>query len=368
MNSLGLDVRLQHSAPITLDVELTCAPGELVALVGPSGSGKSTVLRAIAGVFPVEAGHVVCGGQVWFDSATRVRLEARSRQSGIVFQNFALFPHLNALENVMEALVAWPRAERRRRARDLLARVHLQGLEQRHPAQLSGGQQQRVAVARALAREPAVLLLDEPFSAVDRNTREKLHHELAELRRELTMPVVLVTHDLTEARMFADRMCILAQGRTLQTGTPDDVLARPGSVQVAQWVGFKNIFHARVVEHLPSASVTVIEWREHLLLSRLQAGFAPGSGVAWAVPATAPALWRHDRLPRQVPGNRLYGTADDILTVGSDALITVHLEGPGNLPFFVTLPAQTARRRGIQSGVRVTLALPEGAIHLMPDA
>ncbi|MDO9127063.1 MAG: ATP-binding cassette domain-containing protein, partial [Parvibaculum sp.] len=164
----GLAVRLQQETPIPLDVTFSVAPGEAMALVGPSGSGKTTVLRAIAGLYRAADGQIACNGEVWFDSATGLHLPARQRRAGLVFQSYALFPHLTALANVMEALSDTPREPRRAAAMALLARVHLNGLEDRRPAQLSGGEQQRVAVARALARRPDVLLLDEPFSAVDR--------------------------------------------------------------------------------------------------------------------------------------------------------------------------------------------------------
>jgi molybdate transport system ATP-binding protein len=210
--STGLHVELRQPVPIPLAVELSCADGELVALVGPSGSGKSTTLRVIAGLYRPLHGRVVCGGAVWLDTEQSIDLPAYQRRVGLVFQTYALFPHMTAFGNVVTALGHRPVREREARARALLAQVRLQGLEERRPAALSGGQQQRVAVARALAREPAVLLLDEPFSAVDRRTRRKIRAELAELRKLVRIPIVLVTHDLDEAATLADRICVLDQG------------------------------------------------------------------------------------------------------------------------------------------------------------
>jgi molybdate transport system ATP-binding protein len=229
----SLQVRLRQAGPIPLDVELSCQEGELFALVGPSGSGKSTVLRSIAGLYQPQHGMIMSNGAAWLDTEHAIDVPPHLRRVGLVFQSYALFPHKTALGNVAAALGHRPAAERKRRAHELLALVHLTGLEDRRPATLSGGEQQRVAVARALAREPAVLLLDEPFSAVDRRTRRLLHDELAGLRRAVRIPIVLVTHDLDEAATLADRICVLDRGETLQAGAPADVMAHPVSRRVA---------------------------------------------------------------------------------------------------------------------------------------
>jgi molybdate transport system ATP-binding protein len=223
----GLSVRLHQSGPIPLNVAFSCAPGEVLGLVGPSGAGKTTALRAIAGLYRPRAGHIAVGDEVWFDSEARRFLSPHRRRVGLVFQEHALFPHLSALDNVATALLDLPRDERRDRAAGLLARVHLEGLERRKPAQLSGGQRQRVAIARALAREPHVLLLDEPFSAVDRRTRVHLYEEIVALRQGLSIPMLLVTHDVDEVSKLADRLCVLDQGDARATGTPREVLADP---------------------------------------------------------------------------------------------------------------------------------------------
>jgi molybdate transport system ATP-binding protein len=228
----GLHVRLRQTGPIRLAVEFSCDQGELLALIGLSGSGKTTTLRSIAGLYRPREGRVRCNGSVWLDTGRGLDLPPHRRPVGLVFQTYALFPHMTALGNVVAALGHRPAGERVARARDLLALVHLGGFEARRPAALSGGQQQRVAVARALAREPAVLLLDEPFSAVDRPTRRRLHGELAELRQSVRIPIVLVTHDVEEAVALADRLCVIDQGETLQAGRPAELLARPANARV----------------------------------------------------------------------------------------------------------------------------------------
>jgi len=233
----GLHVRLRSAAPVPLDLELRCAPGQVLALVGASGAGKTTALRCIAGLHRPEAGLVRCAGWTWLDTAAGVDLPPYRRAAGLVFQDYALFPHMTALANVAAGMGHLPRRERAARARGLLSLVRLDGMEGRRPAELSGGQQQRVALARALARDPAVLLLDEPFSAVDRPTRRALQADLASLRRQLAIPVVLVTHDLDDTLLLADTVAVLDGSRVLQHGPPSEVARHPASPRVAWLLG-----------------------------------------------------------------------------------------------------------------------------------
>ncbi len=363
----GIQLRLRQRGPIPLDAKLECAPGRVLALVGPSGSGKTTILRAIAGLLRAGEGEIHCAGESWFDSGRGVYRETRQRRVGYVFQNYALFPHLSALHNVMEAMLDRPVAEREQRARDVLARVRLAGLEGRVPAALSGGQQQRVAVARALAREPQVLLLDEPFSAVDRATRQRLYRELAELRRDLAMPVILVTHDLDEALMLADQLCVLHQGRTLQSGEPYAVMTRPDTVEVAHLVGLRNVFRAGVVGHDEARALTIIEWRGHRLEARLQTAFAPGTQVTWVIPQGHIMLHRRDRPSRGERENPVSGPVIECLPLGENVALTVAVNGPDRPPLFLTVPAHVARRNGIAAGVDIGLSLLADGIHLMPS-
>ncbi len=365
-SNAALEVSLRQHAPIALDVELRCAPHEMLALVGPSGSGKSTILRAIAGLAHAKAGRIFCNGACWFDASAGIALTPRERRVGFVFQHYGLFPHLSALGNVAESLAELPRGERARRARDWLARVHLDGLEERLPAQLSGGQQQRVAVARALAREPNVLLLDEPFAAVDRATRERLYEELAELRRELSIPVILVTHDLDEAVMLADRMSVLYQGSTLQGGTPYEVITRPNNSQVAQLVGLKNVFRAGVVSHSPERNCTIIEWRKHRLTAPLHTAFEPGSQVTWAISQGQLELLGPLAPGSETAENVLDGKVVKLVRLGNNAAVAVSIGGDDRPPLHVAVPLHAAQSQGLDIGTAVRVSLVAEGIHLMP--
>lgn len=225
----GLRAQLILRHPVALDVTIHVAPGEILALVGRSGAGKSSLLKALAGLIPAE-GHIRVAGEDWLGPQSP--RPAHQRQVGFLFQSYALFPHRTALQNLTMALPVPDAA----RARELLAAVHLDGLEDRRPAGLSGGQQQRVALARALAREPRLLLLDEPFSAVDRPTRRALAGTIAELRSRLRMPTILVSHDIEDVVTLADRIAVLEGGQIVQEGSINDVIARPVSAAVAELV------------------------------------------------------------------------------------------------------------------------------------
>ncbi len=360
----GLDVALHQSGPIPLDAVFSCGQGEVLALVGPSGSGKSTILRTIAGTVRVAQGHVRVGGETWFDAAARRDLPAHLRTTGMVFQSYALFPHLSALGNVAAGMPQVPRPERAARARALLQTVHLAGLEDRRPAALSGGQQQRVAVARALARAPRVLLLDEPFAAVDKATRQRLYREIAELRENLEMPVVLVTHDIDEAMMLSDRMAVLHRGRILQTGAPEAVTRRPASVEVARLLDLRNVFEAVVAGH--EAGATRIVWGGVGLEAAPRPDLAPGARTAWVIPDGYVVLHRRDRPSRGEHENPVAGRIETLLALGETAQVALRPEADPRLPLYFSVPLHVARRNGLAPGAEARVSLLAEGIHLMP--
>ncbi|QIB33042.1 sulfate/molybdate ABC transporter ATP-binding protein [Ancylobacter pratisalsi] len=226
-----------NGTPALADISLDVAPSELVALLGPSGSGKTTLLRIVAGLEQPSAGRVL------FDGEDALSVPVRQRGIGFVFQNYALFRHMTVAENVAFGLRSRPRAQRpseaeiRTRVADLLALVQLEAFGGRFPAQLSGGQRQRVALARALAIEPRVLLLDEPFGALDALVRKELRKWLRELHDRTGHTTLFVTHDQEEALELADRVVVMGKGRIEQVGTPDDVYDRPATAAVFGFMG-----------------------------------------------------------------------------------------------------------------------------------
>lgn len=274
---MALEVMARATAPIPLDLAFRVEPGELLALVGHSGSGKSTTLRTIAGLWTPSEARITVNGETWLDTGRGIDLPSHRRRVGIVFQSYALFPHMTALGNVIAAMGHRAASEREAEARRLLALVNLSGLETRKPAQLSGGQQQRVAVARALAREPAALLLDEPFSAVDRATRERLHEEIRQLRAHLAMPTVLVTHDMEEARLLADRMVVIEHGRVVRAGATGDVLFDPAALRAMGLREIGSSLRAVIVAHEEDELTRLDSAAGPVWLPRVEG--APGSPV-----------------------------------------------------------------------------------------
>jgi len=259
--SITLDqvTKRYQGLPVVNDVSVEIGDGEFFVLLGPSGSGKSTLLRAIAGLTGVDHGRIALHGRDVTHTA------ARERGVGLVFQNYALFRHMTVADNIEFALRVrrMKRADRTARRKELLRLVSLEGMDERLPAQLSGGQQQRVAVARALAHKPEVLLLDEPFGALDAKIREELRRTIRQVQRELGITTVLVTHDQEEAFALADRIGVMNLGRLLEMGKPDELYTRPATRFVATFLGAANLLLARQSKNgvhfgtLPSSSSAV---------------------------------------------------------------------------------------------------------------
>ena len=382
-----LQVRLHNASPMRLNAEFDCEAGELVALLGPSGSGKTSLLRAVAGLLraPGLTGSVQAGSEVWFDSTQGIRWTPQQRRVGLVFQSYALFPHLSALDNV----AAGASSERANdlKIKALFERLGLAGLEQRRPAQLSGGQQQRVALARALMRvtpqdgdaspRAGVLLLDEPFSAVDEPTRQTLYRELADLRKDVSTPMVLVTHDLSEARRLADRVVILDAGQTLQSGPPAKVFASPRNARVADLVGIQNHFKGRFFKQQPGWGL--LRWIDEVSGASLELQvwdknrINDGVSVSWVLAGEQVDVSRVDeaRSPTPTgidePVNRIACELVELLSLGETSLCTLMPQAlPGQR---LTLNQSSAHLRMLKAGVgsKVVVNLPAQGVHIMPQ-
>nr|ART89768.1 molybdenum transport ATP-binding protein ModC [uncultured bacterium] len=368
-NSLALTVEVEQESPMPLHGNLRCESGELLALVGPSGAGKSSLMRVLAGLMQPERGRVAVGGEVWCDTAQGIFLPPQRRHVGLVFQNYALMPHLDAIGNVALSLLHLPRAERLKQARHWLDHVGLSADQQaRRPAALSGGQQQRVAVARALAREPKLLLLDEPFSAVDQMNRQGLYRLLADLRRELAIPIVLVTHDLNEARMLADRLAVMDGGRVLQQGSPAHIHNAPRNARVADLVGIQNRFQGVWLGPSEVKGYGLLRWTGNgkpanappVLTVRDKGKVPTGQAVNWVIPSDGIALI--------APEDQLEGDFSaevyEARHLGEITLATLALSAVPGARLVLTLSG--AQRQGLAPGARIGVRLDPSLVHVMP--
>ncbi len=325
--SITLDqiTKRYQGAPVVNDVSIDIGDGEFFVLLGPSGSGKSTLLRAIAGLTGVDHGRISLHGR------DVTHISARDRGVGLVFQNYALFRHMTVAENIEFALrVRRVRsAKRRERRRELLRLVALEGMDDRLPMQLSGGQQQRVAVARALAHKPEVLLLDEPFGALDAKIREELRRTIREVQRELGITTILVTHDQEEAFALADRIGIMNLGRLLEVGRPEDLYARPATRFVATFLGAANLVLAQQTARgicfgtdpvLALGSASSPASRDHEVVAVLR-------------PEDIEIARDADELRSSFLG---LGTVDQLLFVGANERLRVRLNNPASSGQVVT--------------------------------
>jgi ABC-type Fe3+/spermidine/putrescine transport system ATPase subunit len=279
MSDAGLRVSASKRYPdFGLDVAFDADPGTLV-LFGASGAGKTTILDAIAGLVTPDAGEIELHGRTLYRDGARgaaVNLPTRERRVGYVLQEYALFPHMSVLDNVAFPLRRLPRTERMARAREILARVHMDAHAQARPEALSGGQRQRVAIARALASDTGLLLLDEPFAALDDPLRARMQQEIRTLQEELGLIVLLVTHRLEDAFAMGDRIAVLHEGRVEQIGSVEAVFRQPATERVAQAMGVSNLIRGVIAEEVEQL---VLDWRGVRLAIDRDARLRPGMSV-----------------------------------------------------------------------------------------
>jgi molybdate transport system ATP-binding protein len=353
---LRVEARTRLGA-LDLDVALAVPKGECLALAGLSGAGKTTVLRVAAGLVRPQRGVVAANGETWLDTERGIDVPPEERRCGYVFQEYALFPHLNAWQNVAYSLRGLRRAERRARAQELLERFGLGALADARPRTLSGGERQRVAVARVLAREPEVLLLDEPLSALDARTRAGAARELATVLREVDAPALLVTHDFSEAAQLGDRVGVIDAGRIVQEGTPSELAAAPRSAFVADFTG------AVVLTGFARAGADGLT---HVELDGGGAVTSTDGGegaVAVSVYPWEIAIEPADERPHGSAQNRVPAEVVSITTVGNR--VRLGLAGPQ--PLAAEITAASAERLALRAGSRVTASWKAAATRLVPD-
>jgi sulfate transport system ATP-binding protein len=340
------------------DVNLDIESGELLALLGPSGCGKTTLLRIIAGLETPDTGSIL------FSGADTTDVHVRDRNVGFVFQHYALFRHMTVFENVAFGLRVKPRGERpsdaqiRQKVTDLLKLVQLDWIADRYPSQLSGGQRQRIALARALAVEPKVLLLDEPFGALDAKVRKELRRWLRRLHDELHVTSIFVTHDQEEALEVADRVVLMNQGHIEQVGTPQEVWEHPASPFVYGFLGDVNLFHGRAHEGQLHLEGVAIDSPEH----------------AQARDARAYAYVRpHDlEVERYTPGAvGIVAELQRAIVVGPIARLELWPEDPqqpdGHDPLIeAQIPAEHFRALGLKEGEKLVVSPRKARVFLSP--
>jgi molybdate transport system permease protein len=254
---MSLEVAIEKQvSDFRLAVEFT-ADGAPLGLLGPSGSGKTMTLRAIAGLETPDRGRIVLDGRVLFDSTRRINVPTRERKIGLLFQHYALFPHLSVAENIAFGLHCLPESERARRVAQQLSAAHLNDLANRYPASLSGGEQQRVALGRALAVEPEALLLDEPFSALDTHMRSALERQLRETLETYRGSTLFVSHNLEEAYRVCEELVVLERGSVAARGPKEDIFRYPPTLEVARLTGCKNYSRA---QRLEDGRIEALDW------------------------------------------------------------------------------------------------------------
>ncbi|GMR05255.1 MAG: ABC transporter ATP-binding protein [Thermodesulfobacteriota bacterium] len=358
-----------------LDVSLTLRE-DLLVLFGPSGAGKSQILKMISGIVKPDAGVVTVGGQTLFDSAAGVDLPIRERRIGHLFQDYALFPHMTVYGNIAYGITHLDRASVREKVAELIAVMRLAGFEGRFPHELSGGQKQRCALARTLAAGPRLLLLDEPFSALDYQVREKLRADLLNIHRLYPITTVLVTHDLEEAYMLGHRIAVLNNGRIEQTGGRDDVFYRPVTRNVARFMGARNIFSGRV-SSLDASVVTLASPGIGEIKANIHPGsrpLAPGMEVSFCIRPEEIIVIRPDRvLDGRVQDNIIEGVIESATGKGSTQILFLRVgDGageaagqPGTL-LKIELPNFVVRKLALAAGKRIRVSLKKENVWIIP--
>ncbi|MEM7346738.1 MAG: ABC transporter ATP-binding protein [Chloroflexota bacterium] len=360
-----LDIQLRKRLKnFTLALELA-VPAGITALFGPSGAGKSISLACIAGLSQPDSGRIILNETTLYDSTEKINLPPQRRAIGYVMQDYLLFPHLSVAQNIAFGLITQTRPEKAKIVADALERVGLGGFETRRPEELSGGQQQRVALARVLVTRPQLLLLDEPFSALDGPTRALLRRDLLQLQSELKLPTLFVTHDLAEAYLLADQIAIIKAGQLLQLGSPETVVYRSKHRAVAELTGGSNFFIGQVINQTGQETTLQVGSMQ------LVAPTAPvnlGDEVHLSIRAERIMLIRKDTVtgPRD---NQVQGRIISELTDGLNHTLFFQLNGDdrlgtGRYDLEIMLPTYVYERLGVADDKQWSATIKREAIHI----
>lgn len=354
IRGLQKSFRAQHGRVDALQsIDLEVGEGEFCVLLGPSGCGKTTTLRCVAGLERPDGGEIEIAGQLVTSAARRVYVPTEWRDLGMVFQSYAIWPHMNVFQNVAFPLTQghkrFPKTEVGKKVRSALKRVQLDGLEDRPATDLSGGQQQRVAMARAMVTEPKILLMDEPLSNLDARLREQMRVELRKITKSIGVTTLYVTHDQAEALSLGDRVCVMNAGEILQIASPNEVYARPANLFVAQFVGEMNFVKGKVV------GAKQVESSLGLIATSVPNGVSAGAAVTLAIRPEHVVV-------SPAPSHGMASTIGKVTSrnyLGDAALAEVEING-------VTLLAKLAGDMDLIVGQNVCVELPVHRWHVFP--
>jgi molybdate transport system ATP-binding protein len=343
---------------LMIEVDLAVAEG-ITVLFGHSGAGKTSILRAIAGTIMPDEGRITLDEKTFFDSAGGISLAIQQRRVGYVFQDHTLFPHMTAEENVLYGAKPHATSSARARVRELFSMMAIEKTAARYPHELSGGEQQRIALARALASEPLIMLLDEPLSAVDEATRSRLLKEISEVQRKSGIPFLYVTHNQNEAVRLGDRMYVIHEGSVLQEGTPLEVFNAPRTLPVARAVGTDNLFVGRIAHHNTADGITAIAVGSCLVQ-------VPFNGLPYETQVTVgirseDIIVSCERLTQTSARNVLEGVIKYMI---SDADATELVVACG-VDFKVSITTATVRALDLKVGKKIYLLIKARALHIL---
>ncbi|MFQ6088222.1 MAG: ABC transporter ATP-binding protein [Candidatus Methanofastidiosia archaeon] len=326
---------------------------EIVVLYGPTGSGKSLALNCISGISKPDSGFIEVSGTIFYDSKRKVSLSMNRRGVGYVFQDYALFPHMNVFENITYGMRKFDEGK----FKELLETLRLKGLERRYPFELSGGQKQRVALGRALALNPKILLLDEPFSALDSQVREKLRLDFLRLYREFKIPTILVTHNVSDAFTLAERIAVINDGVIEQFDSKGQVFNHPKTRNVARFVGCKNIFDAKVCNISDEGSM--VETENFKVKTKYRYGLSKNV-ILVIRPEDIFIVSESSKLE-----NTFHGKIVQMLNHGTSVRIYFSFTEK-DFDFILDVPTQKTKRLNLEVSKRISVCLKKESIHLIP--